>query len=734
MAGEELGRGGWPRAWGSRVSEPAGHGSPWRGWRDDPIKTIDEDRFRRAPVAQRAARLIAENHSPESSVVYGLEGPWGSGKSSVIALITTYLSEAQGRQWQVVTFTPWATSGTEGLFSEFFAALATVLPKGGKKDLRTMFMSYADIARPFATLIPFAGPAVSEATRTLERRLARPWNVAFDEIAAALRKLATPVLVVVDDIDRLQPSELLDLLKVVRLLGRFPGVDFLLAYDEETLVETLQSPGQRNNSKARARAFMEKIVQYPLGIPPLLTSQIVQILNSGLTEIVTPERMQTSFDKRRFGDIILSTMPSQLATPRAVERFLAQVREQFRVHEPDEANDVDLILATFLRVQFPDVFARLQARKADLTRAASPYIGSNQRDDKQPDWTDLTSDLERAEDQSDALAVLSALFPAVRDKNPSRARAGRFAHPDYFNRYLAQAIPEGDIPDALISRVLERAAAGDDHDLRRLLDSGDNDQEMLAISKIRARYPDVGQAQHHEGQKGSVTLELLAVAVALVDEADDDRSTSWTSTSDQLRSWAATLLRRLLEADATQEVDSALLKCTKIDRRAHLLTTAARDMNGLKEKTQKALNDALQREVGRILPMLLDDLRQGDHSNGEPGSSFLYELVANSSSLEELQTQIAKGLAANDFTLEDVAARFVNLYVTGGSGRPSSASFAGKPFRQVTGVDARSGEHRETGEWTDTGWPHRRQFAAQFVRSADGEAGAVGQGEPEAQQ
>lgn len=704
------------------------------GWRDDPIRTVDEDQLSRAPVAHRAARLIAENHTPESSVVYGLEGPWGGGKSSVLALLAGYLTATESSRWHVVAFTPWATTGTEGLLSEFFAALATVAPKKGGEKFRSLITSYADIARPLASLIPVAGSAVAEASRTLERRLAKPWNVAFDELAAALRELDTPVLVVVDDIDRLQPGELLDLLKVVRLLGRFPGVDFLLAYDEQTLVETLQNPGRGSISKARARAFMEKIVQYPLSIPPLLTGQIVRMLSTGLMEIVTPERVETTFDKHRFRDVILSTMPAQLATPRAIERFLAQVREQFRAHDLDEMNDVDLILATFLRVQFPDVFARLQSRKADLTKGSSSYLSFNQRDDKQPDWADFVSVLERDEDRRDALVVMSALFPAVRDKNPARARARRFAHPDYFDRYLAQAIPDGDIPDALISHALDRAAADDDRDLRSLLTGEDNDRVMLAVSKVRARYPDVGEVQYHEGPTGPFTVDLLSVAMALVDEMEEGL-TMLPSTSDQLSYWAATLLRRLLDADPAHEVDPALLKCSTIHRRAHVLTTATRDLNGLKEESQKALNDALQREVNRILPMLLDDLRKGDQANEEPGISFLYELVAESSSLAELQTQIANGLAADDFTLEDVAARFVGLaYVIGGSGRPSSAFFSGELFTRVTGVEARSDKHRQTGEWPDTNWPRRRQFAAQFITPAAGEGDATGQDEPEAQQ
>ena len=80
----------------------------------------------------------------------------------------------------------------------------------------------------------------------------------FDELSKELQKLGISILVVVDDIDRLQADELLDLLKVVRLLGRFPGVDYLLAYDEQSLIEILRSPDGSGLSQARARSFMEK--------------------------------------------------------------------------------------------------------------------------------------------------------------------------------------------------------------------------------------------------------------------------------------------------------------------------------------------------------------------------------------------------------------------------------------------------------------------------------------------
>lgn len=243
---------------------------------------------------------------------------------------------------------------------------------------------------------------------------------------------------------------------------------------------------------------------------------------------------------------------------------------------------------------------------------------------------------------------------------------------------------------------------------------------MLAISKIRSRYPDVREEQHHEGPQGPVTLALLGAAMEAADEADDDRANSLTSTSDQIRRWASILLRRLLDSDPNLDADPALLECTDTSRRAHVLSMATRDLNSLSEDGQRAVNDALQRELERVLRMLLEDLRQRDDSDISGGLGWLYDLVAESESLGELRTLIAKGLTANDFTIEDVAARFVGLaYVMGGSGSPSSASFSGDLFTKVTGIAARSADHRETCAWDDTSWSRRRQFAVQFIDPQD---------------
>lgn len=687
-------------------------------WRDDPIDDERYDRLGRSTFAVNSACLIDDTHSASSSVVYGLEGPWGSGKSSVIAMIENRLASSNASRWRVVQFTPWATSGTESLLQEFFSALSSALPEGeGARSARRRLLNYADVARPLLAAVPVAGAGLAEASRTLEDRLRKPWNVAFQEVAESLVSLGSPILVVVDDIDRLQPSELLDLLKVVRLLGRFPGVDFLLAYDERTIVETLLDPRRGSVTAARARAFMEKIVQYPLTMPPLLTAKITKMLDEGLTEIVTPERIESGFDKGRFSEIIRETMPSQLTTPRAIGRFLAQVSEQFRIHDVEEMNDVDLILAAFLRVQFPDLFGQLQRWRPQLTnsmRGVAAYLAK----DKETDWSELFDVVEGERDRRDARTVLEALFPAVERKQHSRAAARRFAHPDYFDRYLAQTIPEGDIPDSAITHALEEAAVGRSAELRALVLHHDEERVSLAMSKIRERYPDPTERWRADPYASPVTAELMAAVAELIIELPD-RVASWSSDLSSTVYWMSSLIRTALVDDPDADIATSLDRCGDLHRRAYVVSSANSELYQLPEQAQESLIRLQRHEAEVILPELLADLRSGDGSTGLKAGVFLYNFVIDGGLEIEVQDAVRAGLAAGDFSVGDVAARFVGFsYLVGGSGKPSSASFSGPLFTQVTGIPAESVEDREREEWPDDSWARKREFAMKFVNGA----------------
>jgi hypothetical protein len=204
--------------------------------------------------------------------------------------------------------------------------------------------------------------------------------------------------------------------------------------------------------------------------------------------------------------------------------------------------------------------------------------------------------------------------------------------------------------------------------------------------------------------------------MGLIDELED-RMVSWSGDLSQTTYWMANVVRSLVRANADLDLVPALAACTRIDRRAHVVSSSMSELERLPEPTQAALRQLLRHEAEELLFVLLADLRQGDESVGVAGNVFLYGLVDEAGLMPELQAAVRDGLADHAFTLGDVAARFVGFsFVVGGSGTvPSGASFSGALFTRVTGVEADSIDHLERGDWTDTSWAQRRLFAMSYV-------------------
>jgi len=141
-------------------------------WVDEPIRSKDDDPLQRAHLAEHAAQLMAGTHSWEASVVFGLTGPWGSGKTSLVELIVEELQK-QSSEWRVARFTPWATSDTASLMAEFFASLEAALPRNRGKAARKALGTCATVVAPWLKLLPVVGAPVGESTKALGEAASR---------------------------------------------------------------------------------------------------------------------------------------------------------------------------------------------------------------------------------------------------------------------------------------------------------------------------------------------------------------------------------------------------------------------------------------------------------------------------------------------------------------------------------------------------------------------------------
>src|ERR1700761_5161961 len=86
---------------------------------DLPIQSRDEDKLNRKGFADSLAHVI-RTWRDKPSLVIGLFGDWGSGKSSIKNLVLEAIAAPDKDSMHVVEFSPWQVSSQEMLSEMFF--------------------------------------------------------------------------------------------------------------------------------------------------------------------------------------------------------------------------------------------------------------------------------------------------------------------------------------------------------------------------------------------------------------------------------------------------------------------------------------------------------------------------------------------------------------------------------------------------------------------------------------
>jgi hypothetical protein len=379
------------------------------------------DELDRKGFAAYLGRLVVNVSEQSESSVLALIGDWGSGKTSILELLRSELTVDKS-QWLVADFNPWTYADAASLQRGFFAELIGALPENNRPSgARAKIGQLARTVSPIGKLGGVVGADMEGVIRGLGDLIAGDGSASAAKRAAetALRRLGRPVLMVIDDLDRLTPDELLEVLKLVRLVGRLPYVYYMLAYDERTLLDVLRRSALTGDDEGRARAYLEKIVQVRLDMPVLRESQRTKLFQHGLNSILSRNLMSLSeVDDRRLAEAYFSVLALRLNTPRAITRFLGQVQAFFPSLQ-GEVDFIDFFLISWLRTQEPGAYAMLQQeRNLLLGRTDGPW-DSGRRDlaavkARQQFWQ---SKLEAAHVQQahldGVIRVLSGLFPEI---------------------------------------------------------------------------------------------------------------------------------------------------------------------------------------------------------------------------------------------------------------------------------------------------------------------------------
>lgn len=412
---------------------------------DDPIRSKSEDVLGRADVAHDFAHSLRLLDVSQGLVV-GVLGPWGAGKSSFVNLMRESFQSKP--KFTVIDFNPWMYSGTQQLVDVFFKEVAAALRLKSQSrfgQIADALDEYGEVLSPIA-LVPAIGGwwdrtfrAYKSARKWWKERSAQPLRL---EIAAALDQLAQPVVVVIDDIDRLTKPEIRDIFKLVRLTASFPNVIYLLSFDRRRVEHALAE------GDISGRDYLAKIVQLGFDLPAIpreaFRAQILARLNLLLDGVA-----EVRFDEERWPDVYVEIVEPLLLTMRDVTRFALSARPTVTTLGSD-IETVDLLALEAIRVFRPELFASLQAARDALTEVSSDY-GSRANETHKAQVEHLL-----ALEPTDATLVKSLIhrvFPAARRYVENHHYGGDFervwrtkrqlAHIDFLNHYLDRTAPSG---------------------------------------------------------------------------------------------------------------------------------------------------------------------------------------------------------------------------------------------------------------------------------------------------
>jgi len=430
---------------------------------DQPITRRDQDRFNRWPFAQRIAETIAKARDP-SSIIVGIYGPWGDGKTSTLELMET--AWVHNPNVIPVRFNSWQFGSEDQLLRAFFDTLADAIGKSLTKRREDV----GQILKKYGAILSIASLDVAHSVKfdpgkgvvALGDALS---SVALDTLRDRLEDILLSsgkrVVVLVDDIDRLDRSEIHALFRLIKVSASFKNTSYVLAFDDEMVAAALGEKYGGGGATA-GRKFLEKIVHVPLHLPPAETIELRNMAFEGVDAVLSQQSINLSREQiERFSRMFVDAIAPQMTTPRQAKRFSNAISFSIPLLN-GEVNLVDLMIVEAIRIFFPKLYSTIRNNPSYFLGSSSDRGDTNKRVAQLQDlMAPGLDDVGVADKEIVYRRLIEPLFPRTSrtvyggDWDNRWLNEQRICSAEYFGRYFSYSVPPGDIGDIEVRQFVD---------------------------------------------------------------------------------------------------------------------------------------------------------------------------------------------------------------------------------------------------------------------------------------
>lgn len=356
---------------------------------DKALEGVADDRLGFAAIAAAIAASLVKQSKVDGLVV-GVEGRWGSGKSSLVNMMIDELRALElNTRPEIIEFKPWLIGDRDSLllalFSELAAAVDSIEEAAGsaagrqRRELGKVGEQVrqfaarlggvgkaAKLAGPFVPVASLAGQMI-ESAADFAKALENKPSLAIEkgQLRERLRSLPRRIVVTIDDVDRLEPAEVLELLRLVRSVADFPNVVYVLCYDPGIVAHSIEVAAGISNG----RAYIEKIVQVTASVPQPEAFDLRRWFSAEIENLpmASDEAGEWQF---RLSSVVDVEGGRYLSTPRHVVRCLDSIRFFWSALQ-GRVDLADLVWLHLVKIGNPQLYDWIEGYLAEASAQAS---------------------------------------------------------------------------------------------------------------------------------------------------------------------------------------------------------------------------------------------------------------------------------------------------------------------------------------------------------------------------
>lgn len=409
------------------------------------ITRKEDDRFRFYEEAKLFLDKLVEQKKTykDNALIVGLEGEWGSGKSSFINMIECAISNYnKSSQFKLVKFSSWNYRNSNQLTVELLSVISESI---GEKEIRKAIDKYIKVFEGTSLQwLAVLTKAFCGGDKTTQEY--------FNDVNEKLKFRNQTLIVAVDDIDRLVKEEVIEVLKLVRNTANFRNIVYVVAYDRSYVEEALKECGISNSEK-----YLEKIFNVPFLLPEKSIEQRKELYK----EILQKNILFNKTDKIDNGIVAFVDEFGEYLSIRNVKKLAKQllintpfIREDGLTFELDI---YDTLILYYLGIKYKPIYENLKSFYCDV-RNLEQYkreiiycdygiikknmIGDSKEYENEDFYIEkrIFPILKRKHDSTIASKFITSLF-AVNNKGYDKTAYCMY-NPDVYPIFFTKKIPE----------------------------------------------------------------------------------------------------------------------------------------------------------------------------------------------------------------------------------------------------------------------------------------------------